>query len=85
MAINIKSNRIDFRISEENKNILEEAAKINNLSLSSYILSVVMKQAKIDIENNEILKLNNKDKDLIMNLLNDSLEPNDNLIKLMKL
>ena len=41
----IKTNRINIRLSEEDKKILELAAKKNRQSLSSYIISAAIKQA----------------------------------------
>ena len=45
MSNNIKTNRINIRLSEEDKKILELAAKKNRQSLSSYIISAAIKQA----------------------------------------
>lgn len=50
MAVVSKENRIDFRINEKDKAILELAAKANHLSLSAYILSICLKQAEFDLK-----------------------------------
>lgn len=84
MAVALKDVRIDFRASFNQKNILERAAEIKNVSLSSYILNSAIKQAEIDLEENEILRLSNKDRDLVMNLLEDPPEPNEALKGLFK-
>ena len=83
MSVSVKLNRIDLRINEEDKNKLELAAELNHLSLSSYILSIVLKQADYDIKKNEVLLLNNKERDLILSLMEDVIEPNDNLKELL--
>ena len=84
MAITIKEKRIEFRVPEEAKKTIEDAAKLSNISLSSYILSVVLKQAKIDLEQNEMIVLNNKERDSLMSALNNPPEPNSALKNLFK-
>lgn len=79
MAVALKDVRIDFRTNVNQKLILEKAAKIKNVSLSSYILNSAMKQAEIDLKENEELILSNRDRDLIMNLLENPPEPNEAL------
>ena len=76
MAVTTKEKRIEFRVPDGAKKTIEDAAKISNISLSSYILSVVLKQAKIDLEQNEMIILNNKDRDSLMNALKNPPKPN---------
>lgn len=45
MSTLYKTNRINIRLSNEDKDLLEAAAKRNRLSLSSYIISAAIKQA----------------------------------------
>ena len=45
MATIYKTNRINIRLSNEDKELLEAAAKKNRQSLSSYIISAAIKQA----------------------------------------
>lgn len=82
MAAAIKEKRIEFRVSEEAKEIIEQAAFLSNLSLSSYILSVVLKQAKLDLKRNEVIVLNNKDRDSLLKNMNNPPKPNKELKKL---
>lgn len=84
MAVTTRKERIDIRISLEDKKTLEKAAEYNNLSLSSYIISVVLKQAKIDLMDNEIIILNNNERDLFIKALNECNEPNQALKDLFK-
>lgn len=84
MATTSKEDRINLRIDSSNKAVLEQAALLKNLSLSSYIISVCLNQAKLDIEANEVLVVNNQDRDLILNLLSNPSEPNDALKGLME-
>lgn len=84
MAVLVKEKRIEFRLPDEAKKTIEDAARLSNISLSSYILSVVLKQAKLDLEQNEVISLNNKDRDSLMNALANPPEPNEALRALFK-
>lgn len=84
MAITTRKERIDIRISLQDKEMIERAANFNNLSISSYIISVVLKQAKIDLKDNEIIILNNSERDNFIKALNECNEPNQSLIDLFK-
>lgn len=79
MAIVLKNERIDFRANSEQKTLLERAAELKHVSLSSYILSSSLKQAHTDLAENEILTLSNSDRELIMNALENPSKPNNAL------
>lgn len=84
MAVAVKDSRVDFRVSDIQKTLLERAAEIKHLSLSSYILSSSIKQAELDIAENEMLILSNRDRDLVMSALENPPEPNEALKGLFK-
>ena len=84
MAVAVKDSRVDFRVSDVQKSLLERAAEIKHLSLSSYILSSSIKQAELDIAENEMLILSNRDRDLVMSALENPPEPNEALKSLFK-
>ncbi|MCR5309272.1 MAG: DUF1778 domain-containing protein [Bacilli bacterium] len=84
MAVAIKEKRIEFRVPDEAKKTIEDAARLSNISLSSYILSVVLKQAKIDLEQNEIIVLNNAERDSLMKALECPPKPNEALKDLFR-
>ena len=84
MAIAHKDERIDFRANINQKTILERAAEIKHVSLSSYVLTSSLKQAQIDLAENETLLLSNKDRDFIINLLDNPPEPNEALKELFR-
>ena len=84
MAVAVKDSRVDFRVSDVQKSLLERAAEIKHLSLSSYILSSSIKQAELDIAENEMLILSNRDRDLVMSVLENPLEPNEALKGMFK-
>ena len=84
MAVAVKDSRVDFRVSDVQKSLLERAAEIKHLSLSSYILSSAIKQAELDIAENEMLILSNRDRDLVMSALENPPEPNEALRGMFK-
>ena len=84
MAVAVKDSRVDFRVSDVQKSLLERAAAIKHLSLSSYILSSSIKQAELDIAENEMLILSNRDRDLVMSALENPPEPNEALRGMFK-
>lgn len=84
MAVAVKDSRVDFRVSDVQKSLLERAAEIKHLSLSSYILSSSIKQAEQDIAENEMLILSNRDRDLVMSALENPPEPNEALKGMFK-
>mgnify|MGYP003314796479 CR=1 FL=1 len=84
MSVAIKEKRIEFRISEDAKQTIEDAARLSRISLSSYIVSVVLKQAKLDLEMNEIITLNNKERNALMAAFKNPPQPNKALRNLFK-
>ncbi len=84
MAVAIKDVRIDLRASANQKTLLEQAAELKHVSLSSYVLVSSLKQAQLDLAENETLLLSNRDRDLVMSVLENPPEPNEALKGLFK-
>ena len=84
MAAITKNNRINIRLSDNDKNILELAAELNKQSLSAYIYDIAMKQAELDIKKNERIVLADQQRDLLLKLLDNPPLPNDKLKDLFK-
>ena len=84
MSVTTKNNRIDIRLSDADKEMIEKAASFSRQSVSSYIISVVIKQAQQDLIDNETLILSNQDRDFVLNLLDNPSEPNEHLKSLFK-
>ena len=84
MAVALKEKRIDLRVPLETKKTIEEAAKLANLSLSSYILTISLKQAKLDLEQNEVITLSNVERDRLLSSLDKPTQPNEALKGLFK-
>ena len=79
MAVTGKDERIYFRVNSKQKALLEQVAELKHVSLSSYVLTSSLKQAQIDLAENEILVLSNRDRDLVMSALENPPEPNEAL------
>lgn len=79
-----KETRISIKVPAGVKRIIKEAAKATNKTLSSYIISACLKQAKLDLEQNETIVLKDKERDLLMKILDKPSSPNDALINLFK-
>ena len=79
-----KPSRIDLRVSPEQKELLERAASLRGLSLSSYLLSNSIETARRDIESHEKLVLSDNDRNLFLSLMENPPEPNQALKSAMR-
>ena len=77
-----KTERVDLRISKEDKELLDRASQISGLSISSYILMTTIKQARLDLIQNERLVLSNCERDIFIKALESPAEPNEALKEL---
>ena len=84
MAVAVKSQRIDFRANAKQKSILEKAAGLKNLTLSSYILTSSLRQAQLDLAENDTLLLSDKSRNLVMSALENPPKPNAALKSLFR-
>jgi uncharacterized protein (DUF1778 family) len=79
-----KDGRINLRTSLDDKSLLEKAASLRHLTLSSYIIAMSLRQAQIDLAEQETLLVSNRERDMIMNALENPPAPNSALKKLFK-
>ncbi|QSJ19483.1 DUF1778 domain-containing protein [Nostoc sp. UHCC 0702] len=68
-ASSAKNCRIDLRVTQEQKELLERAASLKGISLSAYTLFHLLPAAKQDIDVHERLVLSNRDRDLFMSVM----------------
>ena len=80
----VKSERIDIRLSLEEKAIIERAAAMNNRSVSSYILSIVLKHAKDDMKKFDIELLDSDEMAIFIDALENPPMPSKELIDLFR-
>jgi len=79
-----KAERIDIRISEDAKRVIEKAASFGGKTVSAYIVEKSLSSARDDIREMESLTLSSNDRDMFFSLLSNPPQPNDALISLMK-
>ena len=84
MAVAYKDSRINLRTSVDDKSLLEKAASLRHLTLSSYIIATSLRQAQIDLAEQETLLVSNSERDKIMKALENPSAPNSALRKLFK-
>jgi uncharacterized protein (DUF1778 family) len=68
--------RIDFRTTPEVKSLIERAAAINGKSVSEFISSTVSATSREIIQQNELRVLTDRDRDILLSLLDAPAAPN---------
>ena len=82
MASTAKTDRIDIRLTAEEKSLyLQAKALVHESSISSFIKSIVNKRAKEIIEENAKILASKRDKEIFFDALVNAPEPNDALKK----
>lgn len=79
-----KERRIDLRVSQEQKELLERAAELKGMSLSTYLLSHCLAAAQADLEVHQKLVLSDRDRDLFLQLLANPPKPKKTLVEAMR-
>ncbi len=64
-----KDSRIDLRITQEQKELLEKAASLKGVSLSAYTILHLLPLAQQEIAAQEKLVLSDRDRDLFMSTI----------------
>ena len=79
-----KMDRIDLRITREQKELLARASALSGVSLSSFLVNNALDQAKRIVVKSETITLSDRDRDLFYSILKNPPKPNKNLVKLMR-
>ena len=82
---NLATERINVRSTADAKNVIEQAANLLGLSVSSFMLQSSFERAKDLLKSNHELKVNNAGRDMLMNLIENPRPANDEMKKLMSL
>lgn len=82
---NLATERINVRSTVDAKNVIEEAANLLGLSVSSFMIQSSFERAKELLKSNHELKVNNADRDMLMNMLENPRPANDKMKNLMSL
>lgn len=85
MKAHLSEHRISMRTNIETKRYLEAAAVLSGYnSLTSFILTTVYKEAQRVVNECQGRVLSNRDRDLVLSLLNNPPAPNTKLKNLLK-
>lgn len=82
---NLATERINVRSTVDAKNVIEQAANLLGISVSSFMIQSSFERAKELLKSNHELKVNNADRDMLMNLLENPRPANDEMKNLMSL
>jgi uncharacterized protein (DUF1778 family) len=74
-----KDNRIDLRVTQAQKELLEKAASLRGVSLSAYTILHLLPLAQQEIAAQEKLVLSDRDRDLFLSKIENPPELNGNL------
>ncbi|MII49694.1 DUF1778 domain-containing protein [Salmonella enterica subsp. enterica serovar Bredeney] len=75
----LKKQRIDLRLNEDDKHMIEEAAAMTNQSISQFMVSTASKRAAEVIDQHRRLLLNEESWNLVMDAITNPPAPNDRL------
>ncbi|EAQ9126055.1 DUF1778 domain-containing protein [Salmonella enterica] len=75
----LKKQRIDLRLNEDDKHMIEEAAAMTNQSISQFMVSTASERAAEVIDQHRRLLLNEESWNLVMDAITNSPAPNDRL------
>ncbi|MBT0721664.1 DUF1778 domain-containing protein [Tatumella sp. TA1] len=76
----LKKQRIDIRLNENEKSLIEEAAAFTNQTVSQFVLSSAARQASEVIEQHHRVVLDQENWNMVMNAIENPPKPNDRLL-----
>ncbi|HGG4756870.1 TPA: DUF1778 domain-containing protein [Salmonella enterica subsp. enterica serovar Ball] len=80
----LKKQRIDLRLNEDDKHMIEEAAAMTNQSISQFMVSTASERAAEVIDQHRRLLLNEESWNLVMDAITNPPVPNDRLKRAAK-
>jgi len=75
----LKKQRIDLRLNDEDKSMIEEAAAMSNQTITQFMVSTASERAAEIIEQHRRLTLNEESWNLVMDALSNPAAPNSRL------
>ncbi|EBS4817012.1 DUF1778 domain-containing protein [Salmonella enterica] len=75
----LKKQRIDLRLNEDDKHMIEEAAAMTNQSISQFMVSTASERAAEVIDQHRRLLLNEESWNLVMDAITNPPAPNNRL------
>ncbi|EBI1480089.1 DUF1778 domain-containing protein [Salmonella sp. NW805] len=80
----LKKQRIDLRLNEDDKHMIEEAAAMTNQSISQFMVSTASERAAEVIDQHRRLLLNEESWNLVMDAITNPPVPNERLKRAAK-
>ncbi|HAY0436991.1 TPA: DUF1778 domain-containing protein [Escherichia coli] len=80
----VKKQRIDLRLTDDDKSMIEEAAAISNQSVSQFMLNSASQRAAEVIEQHRRVILNEESWTRVMDALSNPLSPGEKLKRAVK-
>lgn len=85
MAVRARANaRLNVRLDPELKRMIEEAASRLGQSMSDYAVSTLIRDARVVIQETEVTRLSNRDRDRFLAILDAKAKPNRALVRAAK-
>lgn len=76
--------RLEARISPDQKKILQRAAALEGRSLTDFVVGHIVQEAKRVVQENEIIRLTEREREAFVAALLNPRPPKDALVKAMK-
>lgn len=80
----LKKQRIDLRLTDDDKTIIEEAAALSNQTITQFMLSSASERAAEVIEQHRRLVLSEESWNLVMDAISNPPQPNDRIKRAAK-
>ncbi|MFA7237208.1 MAG: DUF1778 domain-containing protein [Phycisphaeraceae bacterium] len=84
MATTVNTTRLDVRLGEEQKKLIEQAAGFLGQTISAFTVATLLRQAEEVVERFGMLRLSDRDRDAFLAALDHPAEPNAKLRKAAK-
>jgi uncharacterized protein (DUF1778 family) len=72
VAATSREERLDLRVSADHKRLIEQAATLSGLTVSSFILDTIMQRARAVVRDTIEIELTNRDRDRFLAALADA-------------
>lgn len=81
---NNQISRLNFRLSNELKERIEQAAILSGLTVTDFAINSLVDSAEKVLEKHQTRILSNRDRDIFLNMLENPPKPNKALLKAVK-
>lgn len=78
-STNLKSDRINIRLSGTIKTLLERAASVEGKTISNYILNCALERAEETVRKHDAISLNARNSEIFLNALSGEISFNEKL------